>query len=239
MGSCAAAWVGVLAFWTGLWMAARMYPSEYDWRYMTISSLVYPDRNPDGYRWAWRGLILCALGGLCWTTVMLRDSRRDGTARRRVGILVLGIGYLCMVSCAWLPAWFPGIPRGHDLLALLSFIGLCIGIVWLTFEVTERAGAADHRLHAGLLAAVPLLPILMAIMTQAYISRARPDLPWVGLVWRTRGAPVYLSFAFWEWTTCVVFSAYTVSLCLVTMLIWSIASATAVPAARRITRRYR
>jgi hypothetical protein len=218
IGSCAAAWAGVVAFWTGLWVAARMYPSEYDWRYMTISSLVYPDRNPDGYRWAWRGLMLCALGGLCWTTVLLRDSRQDHTARRRVGIVLLGIGYLCMFSCAWLPAWLR-VPRGHDFLALLSFVALCVGIIWLTFRVTERASTADHRFYAGSLAAVPLLPILLAAITQAYISHARPDLPWVGLVWRARGAPVYLSFAFWEWTTCAVFSAYTMSLCLATMLI--------------------
>jgi hypothetical protein len=39
----------------------------------------------------------------------------------------------------------------------------------------------------------------------------------VGLAWRARGAPVYLSFAFWEWATCAVLSAYTVSLCLVTV----------------------
>lgn len=81
------------------------------------------------------------------------------------------------------------------------------------------ASTADHRFYAGVLAAVPLLPILLAAITQAYISHARPDLPWVGLVWRARGAPVYLSFAFWEWTTCAVFSAYTMSLCLATMLI--------------------
>jgi hypothetical protein len=33
--------LGVFAFWGGVLMAARGYPSEYDWRYITISSLVY------------------------------------------------------------------------------------------------------------------------------------------------------------------------------------------------------
>jgi hypothetical protein len=55
--------LGVLAFWAGLWIAARRYPTEYDWRYMSISNLLYPDRNPDGYQWAWGGLMLCALVG--------------------------------------------------------------------------------------------------------------------------------------------------------------------------------
>jgi len=43
---------GVLAFWCGMLIAARSYPSEYDWRYMTISSLVYAERNPNGHWWA-------------------------------------------------------------------------------------------------------------------------------------------------------------------------------------------
>jgi len=94
----------------------------------------------------------------------------------------------------------------------------------LTFHLAEqslrlrtRNAPGNHRLYAGLLAGVALSPILLTAMTQAYISHARPDLPWVGLEWRERGAPVYLSFAFWEWTTCAVFSAYTLTLCLATM----------------------
>jgi hypothetical protein len=43
-----------------------------------------------------------------------------------------------------------------------------------------------------------------------------PQLPWVGLEWRSQGVPAYLSFAFWEWVTCVVFSAYTTTLSLAT-----------------------
>jgi hypothetical protein len=184
---------------------------------MTISSLVYPDRNPDGYRWAWRGLMLCALGGLCWTAVLLRDSRQDGRGRTDVRVWGLGVGYLCMLSCAWLPAWLPRLPRGHDLLALTSFLGLCVGIVALTFRLEDTR---HHRpLYARLLAGLALSPILLAAVTQAYVSYALPDLPWVGLAWRARGAPVYLSFALWEWTTCAVFSTYTFSLCLATMSI--------------------
>jgi hypothetical protein len=218
--------LGLLAFWAGLWMAGRKYPSEYDWRYMTISSLVYPDRNADGYEWAWSGLTLCALGGLCWTLVLLRDRRHQSAGRPPVGVWALGVGYLCMVSCVWLPSLFPRVPKGHDLLALASFFALCIGIVLVTFyeagrrlRLRKRSLAGGHRLYAALLAGAALSPTLMAALTQAYVSHALPDLPWVGLEWRARGAPVYLSFAFWEWATCAIFSGYTASLCLATMRI--------------------
>ena len=221
----AAALLGVLTFWCGLWMAARRYPSEYDWRFITISRLGYADRNPDGYRWAWGGLMLCGLGGLCWTAVLLRDWRRDGTGRRPVGIWALALGYVCMVGCASLPGGFPLLPRGHDFLAVTAFFGVCIGIMQMTFQVTERSLRQrtrslllSPRFYAGLLAGLPLSPILIAAVTQAYISHARPDLPWVGLEWRVLGAPVYLSFALWQWITCVVFSVYSVTLCLMTMM---------------------
>ena len=71
---CTAASFGVLAFWGGMLMAGRRYPSEYDWRYMTISSLVYGDRNPNGYLWARAGIVLCGLAGLYWTMGLAPDK---------------------------------------------------------------------------------------------------------------------------------------------------------------------
>jgi len=222
--------LGILAFWDGLWTAGRRFPSVYDWRYMTISNLVYADRNPDGYQWAWSGLILCALGGLCWTTVLIRDRRGDGAGRLPLGIQALVLGYVCMV-CALLPERLLRIPKGHEILALLAFFGLCIGIVQLTFQTAERSlrrrtrsFPGGPRLYAGLLAGIALAPVLLAGIAPAYVSLARPELPWVGPEWRARGVPGYLSFAFWEWMTCVVFSAYTASLCLVTKVLSNVRS---------------
>jgi hypothetical protein len=54
--------------------------------------------------------------------------------------------------------------------------------------------------------------------TQADVARAFPHLPWVGLEWRARGVPVCLSFAFWEWATCAVLSAYIMALSFATLL---------------------
>ena len=215
----AAAPLGVLAFWCGLWIAQQLYPSEYDWRYMTISSLLYPERNPDGYRWAWGGVALCGLGGLCWVAALIRMRRRSNAANWPVGIWALGLGYICMVCCALLPARFLHISRSHDILALAAFLGLCIGTVHLTYcavdqRLQRRARTFPGRpwIYAGVIAGAALFPILLVSITQAYVSRTLPQLPWVGLEWRRQGVPAYLSFAFWEWVTCVVFSVYTSAL---------------------------
>lgn len=201
--------LGLLAFWVAMLIAARKYPSEYDWRYMTISSLVYPDRNPDGFLWARAGLALCGLAGMYWTALRIRARKRQGATAMTASNWAMGLGYLSMTCCALLPEWRLGIPRTHDLLALLGFVGICAGLILTTLEVAEqRNPPARHRFGAAILCGIAFSPILLAALTQAYVSHALPSLPWVGLVWRARGIPAYLSFAFWEWVACAVFSVY-------------------------------
>lgn len=214
---CATVPLGAFAFWTGMLIAARSYPSEYDWRYITISSLVYAERNPTGFLWARGGILLCGLAGLYWTAILVRRCKQLGVARRPIGISTLGLGYLCMTCCALLPERLFRVPRGHDFLALAAFVGICIGTALLTFTVVERDARVHglpggSRFHAVILAGFVFSPIVVAIVVQTYVSHALPALPWVSLVWRARGVPAYLSFAFWEWVTCAVFSVYMVVL---------------------------
>jgi hypothetical protein len=204
---------GVLAFWIGMVAAGRGYPTEYDWRYITMSSLVYAERNPYGFLWARAGIALCGLAGLCWTAGLLR-SGPPLVAQRSFGIRTLGLGFLCMTCCALLPERLSPIPNAHELLALAAFIGICVGTVLVTFPAVEQGGrlrslpAGQRRLYAAILVGIALSPILLAALAQAYVARELPALPWVNLGWRARGVPVYLSFAFWEWVTCAVLSVY-------------------------------
>jgi hypothetical protein len=195
---------GVLAFWIGMATAARGYPTEYDWRYMTLSSLVYAERNPEGFLWARGGIALCGLAGLWWTARLLRSDRP--AVARSFGMRTLGLGYLSMTCCALWPERLAAFSRAHDVLALVAFIGICIGTVLVTLQVVGQGGR--RRLHAAVMAGIALAPILLAAVAQAYVSRELPALPWVNLGWRARGVPVCLSFAFWEWVTCAVLSAY-------------------------------
>jgi hypothetical protein len=213
--------LGLLAFWLGMAAAARSYPSHYDWRYITISSLVYPDRNPHGYLWARAGIVLCALTGLYWTAGMIRAAQRPPTAGWPVGIAALAVGFTCMAGCGLLPEWRLSGSKVHDSLALAAFLGICAGVVLATLRalvrgrrLPERPGRSPlaARLRAGLVAGVPMAPIVLAALAQTYVSAALPTLPWVNLSWRARGVPVYLSFAFWEWVSCALFSLYLVAL---------------------------
>jgi hypothetical protein len=201
--------LGLLAFWSGLGMAARSYPSEYDWRYMTISSLLYQDRNPHGYGWGRTGLVICGICGLYW---VLKEVRG-----RRLTVSSLAAGYGCMGLCGLLSSPLLGIPKLHEVLALTAFIALSVGVTRLSgtalLRLVHAVPAGRHRAYALAVASLPLLPVVLAAAAETHA--ARTHLPWVSLAWRARGLPVYWSFAFWEWLACAIYTAFLLWLALV------------------------
>jgi hypothetical protein len=225
--SCAMAILGVLAFWGGMLMAARRYPSGYDWRYMSVSKLLSPDRNPTGYLWASTGIVLCSLCGLCWAAVLAQYRTHEGAGDRPSGIRALQFGYFSMICAAVLPEWLLRVQKGHEILAILAFAGLLIGMIRLMFQTIERIlrrrirrFSGHARLYAFIVASVAVLPILLAGLAQAYFYYVPPELHGVSFSWRVRGWPVLLRFPFWEWVTCVVLSAYMVILSLATHAVY-------------------
>jgi hypothetical protein len=192
--------LGALAFWVCMLVAARRFPSQYDWRYTTISQLIYPERNPAGHLWGSAALIACAIGGLAWVRALRNTRLLKGPS-------VLAAGYSCMILSSVLPErWLP-IRDGHEILAIAGFIGVYCGLVQVSLQTwsSERACA---RWLAVSIAAMAFLPLAIAAVTQAYLTWWRPDLPWVGPAWKAMGVPLYLSFALWEWVTCALLSAY-------------------------------
>jgi len=207
----AVALLGVVAFWCGVVIAARRYPSEYDWRYMTVSSLLSPDRNPAGHLWSTAGIVACGCGGFMWATLSARYARHPTSADGQGEFRAFQLGYLCTTLAAALPERFLAFPKTHEVLAILAFAGMTLGIVR-----SFQAGAVRRIRSSGdrgrfwttvILYAVPV-PLVLAVLAQAYVFFARPELPWVNLSWRARGVPLYLSFAFWEWVTCGLLAAY-------------------------------
>jgi hypothetical protein len=220
---CVKAPLGVLAFWGGILMAAKRYPSEYDWRYMPVSNLLTPGRNPAGHLWAMGGVVLCSLCGFCWAAAMARRLDPQNARDRLNGIMALQLGYFFLLCSAVVPEWLFRLHNGHEILAVLAFTGLCFGMIRLMFQTIEktfmrrmRSSIRRTRLYAAILASAAVFPILLAGLAQAYVQYMLPELHWVNLSWRARGVPLYLSFAFWEWVTCIVLSAYMAILSIVT-----------------------
>jgi len=206
---------GLLAFWGGLWLSAERYPTEFDWRYMTMSNLVTAAGNPAGHLWASLGIAACAIGIWCWAAQWKSRRKRQGSPAPPIAIWALRAGILCMACASAVPQSVLRVPKGHEILALLAFFGLCLAIVQLAYQAAARRGPdtfgqglSGARLYAGIVAGAALLPVVLAALAQLYVDVALPQLHWVGLEWREQHIPVYLSFAFWEWITCAIFSGY-------------------------------
>jgi hypothetical protein len=73
---------------------------------------------------------------------------------------------------------------------------------------SKSDSARRLRLYGAALAGLAVVPIFVAELAEAYVFYVLPQLHWVNLAWRARGVPMYLSFEFWEWITCVVLSCY-------------------------------
>ena len=224
--SWTAAPVGVLAFWGGVVIAAWRYPSEYDWRYIPVSNLFSASEDPAGYLWAATGMVLC---GVClsWWAFLARRWTNVNANIHPIGPRALQFGSFCM-ACIALPASALPLYKGHEIIAIAAFSGLCVGIVLMSFQMFEgiflsrRGGLmGNSRLCASILAGASVLSMPLAGLAQLYVFYALPALPWVNLSWRESGVPAYLSFAFWEWVTCVVLSGYMTILGLAAGRVWA------------------
>jgi Na+/proline symporter len=126
-----------------------------------------------------------------------------------------------MAGSAVPPHSLLGLRKGHEMVTLLAFVSLCLGLVSLMycsleqrFSRRRRGKARRARTSAALLAGGAVLPMLLAGLAQTYVFYVLPNLPWVSPAWRARRVPVVLSFAFWEWVTTAVVSAYFAALVL-------------------------
>ena len=83
--------------------------------------------------------------------------------------------------------------KAHEMLALLTFAGLYIGILSLLVKAMLRKTVflVPLLLVAGPLAAIAI--------TQFWLYIDQRDLGWVDTGWRAMGISPWLSFAFWQW----------------------------------------
>lgn len=189
--------VSLLVLCLGIVVAAWHYPSGYDWSYTVVSSLASQKKNPAGSAWFAGALSLSMV--LLWLYVStLKYSLLPSltlTSKFAIGALRLGMicGALVGVERLLMHDLSAWIYKGHELIALLAFLGLYIGVLGLLFQLMLR-----RRIYAlpALMIASPLVAIGI---TQFWLYIDQRDLGWVNTSWREMGIPLWLSFAFWQW----------------------------------------
>ncbi len=200
-----AAWLGyglgLAVFLLGIERAASAYPDSFDWTRTVVSALASQKHNPDGSAWFAGGLALAV--ALLWpATNRLRPpaGRWDGWARVSIVTLRAGLvfGMLVGVERLLIHHLSDLVRKGHEAIALLAFLGLYLGVFGL---YVHRA----RQKTACVWAVLPVLVPLVAIgLSQLALYLDQRDLGWVDRDWREEGAPVWLSFAFWQWLAVAV-----------------------------------
>lgn len=181
----------------GSWLAARHYPHGFDWQYTVASALASQKHNPVGSAWFAGSLSLSMV--FLWPYVSALQQCLGSHPGRwsRLAIVSLRVGLVCGMLLGLerllihdLSHWFY---KSHELIAVLTFFGLFIGVFILLLQVISRL---RHRVIGILLFIAPVLAIALS---QFWLYLQQRHLGWVDVSWRAKGIPVWFSFAFWQW----------------------------------------
>lgn len=181
----------------GILLAARHYPGGFDWPYTVASALASRKYNPDGSFWFSSSFIISM--GLLWPYASsLKNTLCPApSVAGNFAIRALRLGMICGALVAAERLFIHHISdlvyKAHEILALLFFLGLYIGVFTLLIQVMRR-----HRIYI-LPALVVASPLLAIGITQLWLYFDQRDLGWVDASWREKGIPIWLSFAFWQW----------------------------------------
>lgn len=174
-------------------LAARAYPSGYDWAYTVASALASRKHNPAGSIYFAGGLVV----GMFFLSVAICALRERLSTVGRFFHLCLWVG---VTSCGLvgLERLFfyhlsEVVDKGHEVLALLAFLGFYLGVSGMLFR-----GWREKRMGFWPTLLL-LLPLCAIAFTQLWLYIDQRDFGWVDPGWRDLGVPVWLSFAFWQW----------------------------------------
>lgn len=186
----------VVALVGGGCIASALFPGGFDWVYTVMSALASRKHNPDGAAWFAAGL---ALSMACLWPAVSWIAHRDGAKRGagRIGILALRVGIvfgvLVGVERLLLHDFSKLVHKGHELMALLSTLGLYVGVLTLQMHRARRGASPVW------LAVMTVAPLVAIGLSHLGLYLDQRDLGWVDRSWRDMGVPFWLSFAFWQW----------------------------------------
>jgi hypothetical protein len=172
--------------------AAARFPGSFDWEYTVISALASRKHNPAGAAWfagAIAGAMLCL-----WPVVT--QLTRGGAAPRWVEVaLRLGVvgGVFVGVERLVFYQFSEVVRKGHELVALVAFLAFYAGIPGLYVQRVRLRRA--FLLPAGIV----LVPLAGVGVREFYLYLAQRGIGWANYDWRGHGAPLWLSFAWWQW----------------------------------------
>ena len=206
--------LATLCFVIGVLFSIRYFPHPFDWRYGTFSSLGSASTNPRGYTFCCLGLMTAFSMGLPLCGYIRVRFEPFAPRAAVFGYRAIRVGFIGSVAVGFERLFAQQITwhihKAHEYVSIVTFIGLLLGIAgnWIcltAFLLRERRWPVWALVALSL---VSVGPILGTGLSQGYLFLVPNNLGWVGPAWAKAGAPLYLSFAFWEWLTCAGIFVY-------------------------------
>jgi hypothetical protein len=193
----------------GCIISANCLEGPFDWRYCTLSSLSTAKTNPHGYAYSCLGLMIAFTMGLPLCGYIKVRFEPIAPKAAWFSSRALKIGFLGVVTVGFERLLSQSIAlhtyKTHEYISIVTFFGLLLGIAGFWICLTRWLLQIRQWPVWGLsaLSLISVGPIIGTGLSQAWLYFFPNHLGWVGPKWAEAGVPVYLSFAFWEWLTCV------------------------------------
>lgn len=186
-------------------IAALLYPEFYDWRFNSMSRLLYAQDNPEfhhivSFFVAFSGVLMIPFAGY-----IRRRLQSTASTAATIGAVVFCTGCICL-TLAGLITSHPAhgislFPRLHDKLARLSAIGIVAGVVLFNTCATTgylRPKPGKPLLRQSLLVSWNLLtlPFVLIVISWLIISTCMDQ---TGPVYHIIVTSAVWQVGFWEW----------------------------------------
>lgn len=184
----------------GAVLAARHYPQGFDWTRQVISALASRKHNPEGSAW-FAGALAASLALLLpGVAVIRRSAGENALARRAATMFCVGLVFGILVALERLVLFHVSaqIRKGHEILALITFVLLYTGVLVLEIQHIRLKATGWWR------AAVLVLPLVAIGVTELTLYLAQRGIGWLDHDWRHSDLPLFARFAFWQWLAAAI-----------------------------------
>jgi hypothetical protein len=204
----------LISYFGILGLAVWLYPESYDWRYISISKLLYPRNNPEFHYIASASVAVTGVLMIPFAGYIQRRLRRAAPAVVMFGAILFFGGCICL-TLAGLIASHPArgvsrLPKLHEILARISVIGIGVGTLMFTVCATRgylRPEPGRRPYRRGLVISWNLLTMPALLITVSWLMIR------IFLKKSARAHHVIVTSAawnlgFWEWIGSVAVVAF-------------------------------
>jgi len=187
--------LALLLFWAGVYSAAERFPDIYDWPFRAVSALASHKHNPLGG--AYFAAALCLSMILLWPCVVALKRVTRHSTQIHFSMQALQVGLIASALVGLDRLVFHDmsarLPQSHELLAVIAFFALYIGVSGLLLRMVFR-----YKRYLLVAVVVSLVPLALAGISLWSSAGQHGAVSELGSWWAMGGA-LLLSPPFWQW----------------------------------------